>query len=64
MQIGDKRHSAGESWLETRGNLPSRHLNAHKKGVTDCDYNVCVVYWGNVFMKGLDLSIEDEEARK
>ena len=66
MQIGDKGYSVGTAWREpngpSRGNFPSRHLNANK--AANCDYNVCVVYWGFVFMEGLDLSIEEEEARK
>ena len=66
IQVGDQGYSVGTAWREPNGplggQLPSMNLNA--KARANCDYNVCVVYWGTVFMRGLDLSIEDEEARK
>ena len=63
MQIGDQGYSVGTAWREpnspSQGNFPSRHLHANNKKA-QFDYNVCVVYWGTVFGKGLEFTIEEE----
>ena len=67
MQIGDVGYSVGAAWREPNGpsqrSFPSRHLDANNRR-GNYDYNTVVVYWGTVFMRGLDLPIEEEEARR
>ena len=59
MQIGEGEGDPGTSWLEeSGGSYLSRHTDANNNEFGASDWNVCIVYWGKVFGKGLDKKVK------
>ena len=55
MQIGEGEGPPGTSWLEKSGGTKiSRHEDASNNAHGEHDWNVCIVYWGSVYGKGLE----------